>query len=188
MKQIMRWPPWPPLFAVKFDVIVVVHKMEGLLDSDGDGDNDHQSQRGGVTRKRPVVEIKWKGPKSVTLKRSVVRNFTEEGGFRGDGVVEWNEEFKRVCEFSVYKEGEFLPWLVSFTVFNVSLSLSLFLSYLLLKFLTFILTLMSYMNMIKGLCKDCTFAYVLCDVKIVDFDSYLRFYGSTYNFDLAIFV
>ncbi|KAL0693291.1 hypothetical protein Bca4012_024440 [Brassica carinata] len=54
----MWWPLWPPLFAVKFDVIVVVHR---------------------------------------------------KGGFRGDGVVEWNEEFKRVCEFSVYKEGEFLP-------------------------------------------------------------------------------
>ncbi|XP_010452388.1 PREDICTED: uncharacterized protein LOC104734491 isoform X2 [Camelina sativa] len=118
----MRWPPWLPLFAVKFDVIVVVHKMEGLLDSsDGDGD-DTDHQRCGTTttttRKRPVVEIKWKGPKSVTLKRSLVRNLTEEGGFRGDGVVEWNEEFKRVCEFSVYKEGSFLPWLVSFTVFN----------------------------------------------------------------------
>ncbi|KAL0743981.1 hypothetical protein Bca4012_085494 [Brassica carinata] len=40
----MWWPLWPPLFAVKFDVIVVVHR---------------------------------------------------KGGFRGDGVVEWNEEFKR---------------------------------------------------------------------------------------------
>lgn len=130
MKQIMRWPPWPPLFAVKFDVVVVVHKIEGL-DSVGDCDSitvGDQSLRRGTTRKKPVVEIKWKGPKTVTLKRSVVRNFTEEGGFRGDGVVEWNEEFKRVCEFSVYKEGEFLPWLVSFTVFNVSLSLSLILN------------------------------------------------------------
>ncbi|ESQ40391.1 hypothetical protein EUTSA_v10012753mg [Eutrema salsugineum] len=119
MKQIMRWPPWPPLFAVKFDVVVVVHKIEGL-NCDIDCDNStvgDQNQRG-PTRKRPVVEIKWNGPKTVTLRRSVVRNFTEEGGFRGDGVVEWNEEFKRVCEFSVYKEGEFLPWLVSFTVFN----------------------------------------------------------------------
>ncbi|KAL0736589.1 hypothetical protein Bca4012_012799 [Brassica carinata] len=118
MKQIMRWPPWPPLFAVKFDVIVVVHRIEGL-NSDGDCD-----QRGGTTstvaRKRPVVEVKWRGPRAVVaLKRSSVeRSYTEEGGFRGDGVVEWNEEFKRVCEFSVYKEGEFLPWLVSFTVFN----------------------------------------------------------------------
>ncbi|KAG2262583.1 hypothetical protein Bca52824_069662 [Brassica carinata] len=114
----MRWPPWPPLFAVKFDVIVVVHRIEGL-NSDGDCD-----QRGGTTstvaRKRPVVEVKWRGPRAVVaLKRSSVeRSYTEEGGFRGDGVVEWNEEFKRVCEFSVYKEGEFLPWLVSFTVFN----------------------------------------------------------------------
>jgi len=132
MKQIMRWPPWPPLFAVKFDVIVVVHQMDGLLDSDGGGDDStDQSQRGGgtTTRKRPVVEIKWKGPKSVTLKRSVVRNLTEEGGFRGDGVVEWNEEFKRVCEFSVYKEGSFLPWFVSLTVFSVSLSLYLLSSF-----------------------------------------------------------
>lgn len=114
MKQIMRWPPWPPLFAVKFDVIVAVHRIEGLNPDNGD------------KRRRPVVEIKWRGPRAVTLKRSSVeRNHTEEGGFRGDGVVEWNEEFKRVCEFSVYKEGEFLPWIVSFTVFNVSLSLSL---------------------------------------------------------------
>lgn len=153
MKQIMRWPPWPPLFAVKFDVIVVVHKMEGLLDSDCDGDDNDQSHRGGGTtlRKRPVVEIKWKGPKSVTLKRSVVRNLTEEGGFRGDGVVEWNEEFKRVCEFSVYKEGAFLPWFVSFTVFNVSLSLTLLSS---LKSFTVIFALFND----QGLYKVCTFA------------------------------
>lgn len=112
MKQIMRWPP---LFAVKFDVIVSVHRIEGL---DSDGGNDNNNQTGG-RRKRPVVEIKWRGPRAVTLKRSSVeRSYTEEGGFRGDGVVEWNEEFKRVCEFSVYKEGEFLPWLVSFTLFN----------------------------------------------------------------------
>ncbi|WZZ23131.1 hypothetical protein YC2023_124518 [Brassica napus] len=84
MKQIMRWPPWPPLFAVKFDVIVAVHRIEGLNPDNGD------------KRRRPVVEIKWRGPRAVTLKRSSVeRNHTEEGGFRGDGVVEWNEEFKR---------------------------------------------------------------------------------------------
>ncbi|CAH8382139.1 unnamed protein product [Eruca vesicaria subsp. sativa] len=123
MKQIMRWPPWPPLFAVKFDVIIVVHRIEGLnSEADCDGNNNNQQCVGGTTttatRKRPVVEIKWRGPRAVTLKRSVERSYTEEGGFRGDGVVEWNEEFKRVCEFSVYKEGEFLPWLVSFTVFN----------------------------------------------------------------------
>ncbi|KAL0648696.1 hypothetical protein Bca4012_046987 [Brassica carinata] len=110
MKQIMRWPPWPPLFAVKFDVIVAVHRIEGLSSDTGDC---------AARRRRPVVEIKWRGPRAVTLKRSSVeRSYTEEGGFRGDGVVEWNEEFKRVCEFSVYKEGEFLPWIVSFTVFN----------------------------------------------------------------------
>ncbi|KAJ0266402.1 Splicing factor 3A subunit [Hirschfeldia incana] len=112
MKQIMRWPPWPPLFAVKFDVIVVVHRIEGL-------NSDNADTTTAVARKRPVVEIRWRGPRAVTLKRSSVeRSYTEEGGFRGDGVVEWNEEFKRVCEFSVYKEGEFLPWLVSFTLFN----------------------------------------------------------------------
>lgn len=131
MKQIMRWPPWPPLFAVKFDVIVVVHRIEGL-NSDAVVETTTT-----VARKKPVVEVRWRGPRAVVaLKRSSVeRSYTEEGGFRGDGVVEWNEEFKRVCEFSVYKEGEFLPWIVSFTLFNVSLCLSV----LILKSLTLIM-------------------------------------------------
>ncbi|XP_010552885.1 PREDICTED: uncharacterized protein LOC104823154 [Tarenaya hassleriana] len=117
--RIMRWPPWPPLSAAKFEVIVAVHRMDGLdtarFDGDEEGCGDRSHRR---PRKGPVVEIKWKGQKTVALKRSVARNFTGEGGCGGDGVVEWNEEFTRLCEFSVYKEGLFLPWEVILTVFN----------------------------------------------------------------------
>ncbi|XP_010558249.1 PREDICTED: uncharacterized protein LOC104826960 [Tarenaya hassleriana] len=115
--RIMRWPPWPPLTAAKFEVVVVILRMDGLDSSRFDGDEEGCGG-GRRPRKRPVVEVKWKGPRTVALKRSVVRNLTEEGGCRGDGVVEWNEEFKRDCDFAVYKDGLFLPWEIAFTVFN----------------------------------------------------------------------
>ncbi|GLT88700.1 hypothetical protein SLE2022_067150 [Rubroshorea leprosula] len=114
--KMMRWPPWPPIMSRKFEAVVVVHRLEGvsLVQFDKEKELD-----GG--KKRLVVEVKWKGQKSLGLgsfRRSVRRNFTEEGGVRGDGVVEWNEEFKSICNLSGYKEGVFFPWEVAFTVFN----------------------------------------------------------------------
>lgn len=119
----MKWPLWPPLSSRKFEAKVIIHKLQGLNLAQLVIDNND------FNKKRLVVEIKWKGQKSIALgplRRSVKRNFTEEGGFCGDGVYEWNEEFKSVCNFSGYKEGMFYPWEVVFTVFNVSFSFCFF--------------------------------------------------------------
>lgn len=112
----MRWPPWPSLVSRKFEVVLVVCKLEGLrlikLDEE--------------EKKRLVVEIKWKGQKNIAfrpLRKTVKRNFTEEGGVGGDGVVEWNEEFKNLISFSGSTDGFSLPWEINFAVFNVSIVL-----------------------------------------------------------------
>lgn len=72
---------------------------------------------------RRVVEIKWKGPK-ITLgsfRRSVKRDFTGEGEIVDpNGVVFWDQDFHSVCTFSGYKENDFLPWEIVFTVSNGS--------------------------------------------------------------------
>lgn len=112
----MRWSPWLPIVSRKFEVVMVIHKVEGLnlVESEKEKELDY-------VKKRLVVEIKWKRQKSLALtsfRRSVLRNFTEEGGPAGDGVVEWNEEFRSVCEFSGYKESVFFPWEVAFSVLN----------------------------------------------------------------------
>ncbi|XP_044512435.1 uncharacterized protein LOC123230326 [Mangifera indica] len=107
----MRWPPWPSLVSRKFEVVLVVCKLEGLrlikLDEE--------------EKKRLVVEIKWKGQKNIAfrpLRKTAKRNFTEEGGVGGDGVVEWNEEFKNLISFSGSTDGFSLPWEINFAVFN----------------------------------------------------------------------
>lgn len=113
----MRWSPWLPIVSRKFEVVIVIHKVEGLnlVELEKEKELD-------CVKKRLVVEVKWKGQKSLGLtsfRRTVRRNFTEEGGLAGDGVVEWNEEFKSVCEFSGSKDGAvFFPWEVAFSVFN----------------------------------------------------------------------
>ncbi|PQQ18643.1 uncharacterized protein Pyn_28259 [Prunus yedoensis var. nudiflora] len=110
----MRWPPWPPISTKKFEVVIVAGRLEGLDKTQFEGE------------RRALVEVKWKGQKSKalgSLRRSVKRNFTKEGGIRDDGVVELQEEFRSLCSFSGYKEGMFYPWELSFTVFDISLSI-----------------------------------------------------------------
>ncbi|KAM3321452.1 hypothetical protein P3S67_002603 [Capsicum chacoense] len=68
----------------------------------------------------------WKGSsKGISLnlgsfnRRSVKKSFTKEECLKEDeGIVEWNEEFLSVCNFSGWKEGVFQPWKVVFTVIN----------------------------------------------------------------------
>lgn len=111
--KMMRWPPWAPISTKKFEVVIVVGRLEGLDKTQFEGES------------RVLVEVKWKGQKGKSLgslRRSVKRNFTKEGGIRDDGVVELQEEFRSLCSFSGCKEGMFYPWELSFTVFNVSLS------------------------------------------------------------------
>lgn len=111
----MRWPPWPSLVPRKFEVVLVVCKLEGLNLVQFNEEKE---------KKRLVIEIKWKGQKIIPfgpLRKTVKRNFTEEGGVGGDGVFEWNEEFKSLISLSGSTDGFFLPWEVEFAVFNVSI-------------------------------------------------------------------
>lgn len=114
--KMMKWRPWPPLSYKKYEVKIMVQKLEGLnvLLS-----RVHQGYA------RVALEVKWKGSKGNALslrsfKKSIIRNFTKEEPLRQGGVVEWDEEFLNVCNFASYKDGAFHPWKVAFTVFNVS--------------------------------------------------------------------
>ncbi|KAJ9159699.1 hypothetical protein P3X46_025180 [Hevea brasiliensis] len=114
--KMMRWPPWPPVSSRKFEVKIAIQKLQGLNMVQFDAENDDVSKKRTV-----VVELKSKGQKSIALgplRRSVRRNFTKEGSFFGDGLFEWNEEFKTVRNFSGNKEGLFHPREVAFYVFS----------------------------------------------------------------------
>jgi hypothetical protein len=117
--KMMRWPPWPPLSSRKFEAKLFVHKLQGLDLVQDEEQNSDESKKG------LVVEIKWKGQKGIAFRRSVKRNFTEEGGFEGDG-FQWNEEFRSVCNLSGNKDGVFLPWEIAFAVFSVNFLFSSF--------------------------------------------------------------
>ena len=111
----MKWRPWPPLLSRKFEVKLVVKKMEGANSDPVHADPEKDNHR--------VVEIKWKGPK-ITLGsfwRTAKRDFTRVAEIADpNGVVLWDQEFRSVCTFSGYKENDFLPWEIGFTVFIVS--------------------------------------------------------------------
>ncbi|KAH7536884.1 hypothetical protein FEM48_Zijuj03G0033400 [Ziziphus jujuba var. spinosa] len=109
--KMIRWPPWPPLLSKKFEVRILVKRLKGL---DIGGEFEGERKVG--------VELKWKGQKGMglgSLRRSVKRNFTKESDVSDDGVVEWDEEFQSLCNFSGPKEGLFYPWDLTFTVFTV---------------------------------------------------------------------
>ncbi|CAN0879304.1 hypothetical protein LINGRAHAP2_LOCUS12957 [Linum grandiflorum] len=127
--KMMRWP-WPPLVSKKFDVTLVVKRLEGLVDLAPAGEKPEKF----------TVEIRWKGPKMAlgSFRRRVKRNFTQEVVFSGDGgslsssdeettgnvngnggvTAEWNEEFQNICALSPYKENAFHPFEIAFSVFN----------------------------------------------------------------------
>ncbi|KAK9282941.1 hypothetical protein L1049_011166 [Liquidambar formosana] len=113
--NMMKWRPWPPLSSKKFEAGLVLRRLEGLDSAQSEGKLLEDLTK-------LVVEVKWKGSKSIALsslrRRRVRRNFTKEGGVTENGTVEWNEEFRSVCNFSAYKECVFHPWEVTFTVFN----------------------------------------------------------------------
>ncbi|KAJ8565217.1 hypothetical protein K7X08_007793 [Anisodus acutangulus] len=72
-----------------------------------------------------AVEIRWKGPPRIALssfRKTVKRNCTKEesvkNGPNGAVLVEWDEEFQSLCNFSGYKDNVFHPWEIAFTVLN----------------------------------------------------------------------
>ncbi|KAL3623467.1 hypothetical protein CASFOL_032283 [Castilleja foliolosa] len=121
--KIMRWRPWPPLISRKYEVKLVVKRLEcGDWAPEG-ADKDNSAL---------AVEIRWKGPKISlgSFRRTVKRNCTREetvkrvgadddDGQNGAGlVVEWDEEFQSVCGLSGYKGNVFHPWEINFTVLH----------------------------------------------------------------------
>ncbi|XP_034916958.1 uncharacterized protein [Populus alba] len=130
--KMMRWRPWPPLISKKYEVRLVVRRIEGwdrvrealavAPGTSSGGDLKDKSEK-------LTVEIRWKGPKLAlsSLRRTVVkRDFTKEvevygGGGEGENggvLVQWDEEFESLCTLSAHKENAFHPWEISFTVFN----------------------------------------------------------------------
>lgn len=116
----MKWRPWPPLICRKFEVRLTVHKLEGCDWVCEGAERDNGSL---------AVEIRWKGPKISlgTFRRTVKRNCTREEAVKrvGEGpndavLVEWDEEFCNVCNFSGYKDNVFHPWEINFAVLQVS--------------------------------------------------------------------
>lgn len=115
----MRWRPWPPLVSRKYEVRLVVRRLEGC-------DLLRECAEKGSGETRLTLEIKWKGPKVTlsSLRRAVPRNFTREVDVDAqNGVVHWDERFQTFCTLSAYKDNVFHPWEIGFTVFNVSHSL-----------------------------------------------------------------
>ncbi|KAL8259780.1 hypothetical protein R6Q59_027733 [Mikania micrantha] len=113
--SMMKWRPWPPILSKKFEVKLVVKKMEGASCDPVHADPEIDNRR--------VVEIKWKGPKITlgSLRRTVKRESTKIGEIVDpSGVVLWDQEFHSVCTLSAYKENDFLPWEVGFKVLNGS--------------------------------------------------------------------
>ncbi|KAM5559290.1 hypothetical protein ABKV19_020772 [Rosa sericea] len=117
--KMMKWRPWPPLNTRKYEVRLVVRRLEGwdLVRQEEEEEDSGESKL--------TVEIRWKGtnrgkvgPLS-SLRRAVVkRNFTKEVEAGQDGVVQWDEEFHSACAFNSYKDNVFHPWEIAFTVFD----------------------------------------------------------------------
>ncbi|KAH0971800.1 hypothetical protein GBA52_023956 [Prunus armeniaca] len=119
--KMMRWRPWPPLTTKKYEVRLVVRRLEGWdLVREAAGGADPLEKEDKWT-----AEIMWKGSKVKvgalsSLRRAIVkRNFTREVEASSEnGVIQWDEEFHSVCSFSAYKDNVFHPWEIVFTVFN----------------------------------------------------------------------
>ncbi|KAF5737397.1 hypothetical protein HS088_TW13G00277 [Tripterygium wilfordii] len=108
--KMIRWRPWPPLVSRKYEVKLVVRRLDGWdLAREGTGEG------------RLTVEIRWKGPKLAlgSLRRTIKRNFTKEADVMSEnGVVEWDEEFQSLCTLTSYRDNGFHPWEIYFSLFN----------------------------------------------------------------------
>ncbi|XP_078430808.1 structural maintenance of chromosomes flexible hinge domain protein [Wolffia australiana] len=124
--RMMRWPPWPPVQSKKFQVKVVLLRLESLEEDLGSPGK----------KKAFMAEVRWKGPKTALAsirKPSIQRNYTVPSelspGKQGSGdpdsfgfvsVAEWNEEFRCVCCLSSYREKAYHPWEIAFFLLDSS--------------------------------------------------------------------
>ncbi|TYI77458.1 hypothetical protein E1A91_D06G142900v1 [Gossypium mustelinum] len=109
--KMMRWRPRPSLVSKKYEVKLIVRRLEGW-DLVGEGWEKPEKLK---------VEIRWKGPKASlsSLRRTVKRNFTKEvDSVDENGVIVWDEEFQTLCNLSAYKENAFHPWEIVFSALN----------------------------------------------------------------------
>ncbi|CAL9122990.1 unnamed protein product [Musa textilis] len=99
------WRPWPPLLTRKFQVRLVVRRIEGV------------SVDGAAA---VAAEVTWKGPKAglSSLRRTVRRNRTREEAVGEGGVVDWNEVFEAACTLTAHRENAFHPWEIAFRLLN----------------------------------------------------------------------
>ncbi|CAL9764849.1 unnamed protein product [Musa acuminata subsp. burmannicoides] len=99
------WRPWQPLLTRKFQVKLVVRRIEGL------------SVDGAAA---VAAEVTWKGAKAAlsSLRRTVRRNRTRNEAVGEGGVVDWNEEFEAACTLTAHRENAFHPWEIAFRVLN----------------------------------------------------------------------
>ncbi|KMS98415.1 hypothetical protein BVRB_4g092940 [Beta vulgaris subsp. vulgaris] len=122
--NMIKWRPWPPLELKKFEVKIVIRSINGLqVDVEDDDEKIKGVVFDGLSKLK--VDFKWKGCKTNGFrslkKKSVRKNSTSKLALGQNGVVRWDEEFMRVCEFRGSKdnkmEGVFLPWEVEFLIF-----------------------------------------------------------------------
>ncbi|KAK7284766.1 hypothetical protein RJT34_19519 [Clitoria ternatea] len=117
--KMMRWRPWPPLVSKKYQVRLVVKRLQGcdlLPDTAWKGS-------------RLFLEVRWKGPK-LTLgsfrRNPLARNFTKEVDVHVDeagfAVANWDEEFHSLVNLNACKDDAFHPWEVAFTILNNGLN------------------------------------------------------------------
>ncbi|MQM04950.1 hypothetical protein Taro_037754 [Colocasia esculenta] len=135
--RMMRWRPWPPLLSKKFQVKLVVLRLEAPPSFNQHPPMGEDVAATPASKRLFTAEVRWKGPKTAlsSLRRpSVKRNCTcgveavtgsslsiGEGG--GTDVVsmstvEWHEEFQIVCCLTAHKDNAYYPWEIAFSVFD----------------------------------------------------------------------
>ncbi|KAL8136368.1 hypothetical protein V2J09_002369 [Rumex salicifolius] len=122
--DLIKWMAWPPLNSKNYEASIRVRSVKGAGVFD---DRDYHSRSPWSSGGRCpglMVEIRWKGSTSngfIGLSKKVKRNFTREEAVDQNGVVAWEEEFKKVCTFSGSSSRDgFNPWEIAFIVIKAS--------------------------------------------------------------------
>lgn len=100
----MKWP-LRQLFSKKYQVNLVLNRLEGLSTSESE-------------ESKLYVDLKWKGPKGAlgSRFRSMKREKTNALPLEYSGCITWNKEFEHVCVLTNDKAGVFQPWHVYFVL------------------------------------------------------------------------
>ncbi len=119
-----KWSPWAAGVTKRLQVKVKQLKLEGLCKENIEDDEGD---------KVVVIVMKWKGPKAMLVPipffgtSTCQRDYTSQSCLRKGEPTEWEDEFESVCNFTIFKDGSFAPWDVTFNVLYVSLFFFFFL-------------------------------------------------------------